>query len=103
MPWPTDGISYGGDYDPEQWLREAGTRTCASRTRQGVSFVTLGVFAWGTVETADGRVGDCRSYLFLLNHTDAERKAAANGFDLLGSEAVGPVVRLPAGGVPRAA
>jgi beta-galactosidase GanA len=45
------------------------------------------------------RVGDGRSFLFLLNHTDADRSAAAEGFDLLTGEPVGPAVTIPAGGV----
>jgi beta-galactosidase GanA len=45
------------------------------------------------------RTGDTGSFLFLLNHTDADRKATAEGFDLLAGEPVGPAVTIPAGGV----
>jgi beta-galactosidase len=45
------------------------------------------------------RVGDGSSYLFLLNHTDADRKATASGTDLLTGAEVGPVTTVPAGGV----
>jgi beta-galactosidase len=45
------------------------------------------------------RVGDGSSFLFLLNHTDADRCATASGLDLLTGEAFGPIVTIPANGV----
>ncbi|MFI2105539.1 beta-galactosidase [Isoptericola sp. NPDC019693] len=45
------------------------------------------------------RVGEDRSYLFLLNHTDTERKVDAEGHDLLTGDDVGPVTTLRPGGV----
>ncbi|MBT0768558.1 beta-galactosidase [Kineosporia sp. J2-2] len=49
-----DGLVYGGDYNPEQWPRETWTEDMRLMREAGVNLVTLGVFAWGTVETADG-------------------------------------------------
>src|SRR5690606_6843256 len=49
-----DGLAYGGDYNPEQWPREIWDEDVALMREAGVNLVTLGVFAWGTVETADG-------------------------------------------------
>jgi hypothetical protein len=90
MPWPTDGISYGGDYNPEQWPREVWDEDVRLMHEAGVNFVTLGVFAWGT---ADGRRPGRRRPLLPLPAQPHRRRAQGRG------EAVGPVVRLPAGGV----
>jgi len=54
LRWPTDGISYGGDYNPEQWPRDVWDEDVRLMREAGVGLVTLGVFAWGTVETSDG-------------------------------------------------
>ncbi len=27
VPWPTEGLSFGGDYSPEQWPREVWDET----------------------------------------------------------------------------
>jgi beta-galactosidase len=52
--WPTTGLAYGGDYNPEQWPREVWHEDVALMREAGVNVVTLGVFSWGLVETADG-------------------------------------------------
>lgn len=44
------------------------------------------------------RRSDRGSWLFLLNHTDAEASVAATGHDLLTGAEVGPTVALPPGG-----
>ena len=49
-----DGLAYGGDYNPEQWPREVWDEDVRLMREAGVNLVTLGVFAWGTVETSDG-------------------------------------------------
>ncbi|MFF1528294.1 beta-galactosidase [Cellulomonas sp. NPDC058312] len=53
VEWPTDGLSYGGDYSPEQWPREVWEQDVRLMAEAGVNVVTLGVFSWGLVETAD--------------------------------------------------
>ncbi|WP_199041129.1 beta-galactosidase [Glycomyces salinus] len=57
-PGPTprlaDGLAYGGDYNPEQFPRDVWDEDVRLMREAGVNLVTLGVFAWGTVETADG-------------------------------------------------
>ena len=53
-PWPTERISYGGDYNPEQWPREVWDEDIALMAQAGVNFVTLGVFSWSRIEPADG-------------------------------------------------
>ncbi|MEU5157362.1 beta-galactosidase [Glycomyces sp. NPDC021274] len=50
----TDGLAFGGDYNPEQWPREAWDEDVRLMREAGVNLVSLGIFAWGTVETADG-------------------------------------------------
>jgi len=54
MPWPTDGLSFGGDYNPEQWPREVWVEDVRLMRAAGVNLVTLGVFSWGLLETSDG-------------------------------------------------
>ncbi|MQM25592.1 beta-galactosidase [Glycomyces albidus] len=49
-----DGLAFGGDYNPEQWPREVWDEDVRLMREAGVNLVSLGVFAWGTVETADG-------------------------------------------------
>ncbi|WP_081913113.1 beta-galactosidase [Glycomyces sp. NRRL B-16210] len=49
-----EGLAYGGDYNPEQWPREVWDEDVRLMREAGVNLVTLGVFAWGTVETANG-------------------------------------------------
>lgn len=48
------GIGYGGDYNPEQWPRQVWDEDVDLMARAGVTFVTLGVFSWSWIETADG-------------------------------------------------
>ncbi len=51
--WPTDGLSFGGDYNPEQWPREVWDEDIKLMLEAGVNLVTLGVFSWGLVEVGD--------------------------------------------------
>jgi beta-galactosidase len=52
--WPEDRVAFGGDYNPEQWPRETWLEDVELMGRAGVSFVTLGVFAWSWLEPAKG-------------------------------------------------
>ncbi len=52
--WPTRGLSYGADYNPEQWDRATWAEDVRLMTRAGVNLVSLGIFSWGLVEVADG-------------------------------------------------
>lgn len=52
--WPTPGLSYGADYNPEQWDRDVWKEDVRLMTRAGVNLVSLGIFSWGLVEVADG-------------------------------------------------
>ncbi|WP_369853662.1 Beta-galactosidase C-terminal domain [Angustibacter sp. Root456] len=45
------------------------------------------------------RTGDGRSYLFALNHTEAEAALAVNGRDLVADTDTGGNLRLAPGGV----
>ncbi len=54
LPWPTDGFSFGGDYNPEQWDRTVWREDIALMREAGVTLVTLGVFSWGLLEVEDG-------------------------------------------------
>lgn len=48
------GIAYGGDYNPEQWPREVWDEDVRLMKDAGVNLVTLAVFSWSRLETADG-------------------------------------------------
>jgi beta-galactosidase len=52
--WPTTGISYGGDYNPEQWPEAAQVEDVALMQEAGVNFVSLGIFSWGLLEPRPG-------------------------------------------------
>ncbi|MFP3464001.1 beta-galactosidase [Leifsonia sp. SIMBA_070] len=52
--WPTEGLSFGGDYNPEQWSREVVLEDLALMREAGVNLVTLGVFSWVVHEPRDG-------------------------------------------------
>jgi len=54
VAWPTDGISYGGDYNPEQWDWDVVLEDMELMRRAGVDFVTLGVFSWVVHEPREG-------------------------------------------------
>ncbi|MDP9890819.1 beta-galactosidase [Pseudarthrobacter enclensis] len=48
------GIAYGGDYNPEQWPRAVWDEDVRLMKEAGVNLVTLAVFSWSRLETADG-------------------------------------------------
>ena len=52
--WPTNGLSYGGDYNPEQWDRAVWRDDVRLMRKAGVNIVSLGIFSWGLLEPADG-------------------------------------------------
>ncbi|WP_147794856.1 beta-galactosidase [Cellulomonas sp. Y8] len=49
------GLLYGGDYNPEQWPEDVWAEDVALMREAGVTLVTVGVFAWGTLEPEPGR------------------------------------------------
>ncbi|WP_165989525.1 beta-galactosidase [Streptomyces sp. YIM 98790] len=49
------GFAFGGDYNPEQWDRSVWDEDVALMKRAGVNLVTLGVFAWASLEPEPGR------------------------------------------------
>lgn len=53
--WPTDGLSFGGDYNPEQWSPEVWRDDIRLMREAGVNIVTLGVFSWQKLEPRDGQ------------------------------------------------
>ena len=52
--WPTDGLSFGADYNPEQWDRSVWRDDMTLMREAGVNLVSLGIFSWGLLEVADG-------------------------------------------------
>lgn len=49
------GFAFGGDYNPEQWDRAVWDEDVELMRRAGVNLVTLGVFAWSSLEPEPGR------------------------------------------------
>src|SRR5688572_8047027 len=47
-------IWYGGDYNPEQWPQEVWAEDMKLMTDCGVSLVSVGIFAWASVEPRPG-------------------------------------------------
>ena len=54
VAWPTDGLSFGGDYSPEQWPWEVVLDDMRLMREAGVTLVTLGVFSWVVHEPREG-------------------------------------------------
>ena len=46
------GYAFGGDYNPEQWDRRTWAEDVRLMRKAGVNLVTLGVFAWASLEPA---------------------------------------------------
>src|SRR5262245_39182646 len=49
------GFGFGGDYNPEQWDRPVWDEDVRLMRQAGVNLVTLGVFAWASLEPEPGR------------------------------------------------
>ncbi|WP_341946328.1 beta-galactosidase [Microbacterium sp. LWH11-1.2] len=54
VDWPTDGLSFGGDYSPEQWSWDVVLEDMELMREAGVNLVTLGVFSWVIHEPREG-------------------------------------------------
>ena len=52
--WPTGGIAYGGDYNPEQWPRHVWDEDVALMREAGVNLVSVGIFSWALLEPREG-------------------------------------------------
>ncbi|KRE93457.1 beta-galactosidase [Nocardioides sp. Soil774] len=50
MPTPLPALAFGGDYNPEQWPREAHVEDRELMRESGVDLVTLGVFSWAWLQ-----------------------------------------------------
>ncbi|HXH36504.1 MAG TPA: beta-galactosidase [Plantibacter sp.] len=53
-PWPTEALSFGGDYSPEQWPWETVLEDMELMREAAVNLVTLGVFSWSVHEPREG-------------------------------------------------
>ena len=47
-------ISYGGDYNPEQWSEDVWLEDARLMKKAGVNMVSLGIFSWGVLERSEG-------------------------------------------------
>src|SRR5690606_20254546 len=55
--WPAvQGLSYGGDYNPEQWSRDVWDTDVRLMREAGVNLVSVGIFSWGLLEVTEGEV-----------------------------------------------
>jgi beta-galactosidase len=52
MPTSLPALAFGGDYNPEQWPREAHVEDRDLMRESGVDLVTLGVFSWAWLQPA---------------------------------------------------
>ncbi|MBL7259394.1 beta-galactosidase [Paractinoplanes lichenicola] len=48
-------LEYGADYNPEQWPREVWDDDVRAMREAGVTIVSLAIFSWAKIETAEGR------------------------------------------------
>jgi beta-galactosidase len=48
--WPTDGLCYGGDYNPEQWTEDVWREDVELMRAARINFVTVGVFSWARLQ-----------------------------------------------------
>ncbi|MBM2616024.1 beta-galactosidase [Actinoplanes sp. LDG1-06] len=48
-------LEYGADYNPEQWPREVWDDDVRAMREAGVTIVSLAIFSWAKLETAEGR------------------------------------------------
>jgi beta-galactosidase len=48
-------LLFGGDYSPEQWTEDVWTEDVALMRQAGVNLVSVGIFAWASIEPAEGR------------------------------------------------
>jgi beta-galactosidase len=53
-PWSARGISFGGDYNPEQWPSSVHDEDVQLMRRAGVNLATVGVFSWAVLEPEPG-------------------------------------------------
>ncbi len=53
--WPTEGISFGGDYNPEQWPESVQEEDARLMREAHVNFVSVGIFSWALLEPVPGR------------------------------------------------
>ena len=83
-------LSYGGDYNPEQWPAEVWREDVSMMRDAGVTMVTLGVFSWAWLEPAPGvgreqlQVGEqithrCVTVGRLLRHRAVKDRLKARG------------------------
>jgi beta-galactosidase len=57
-PWPRwqrAGLTYGGDYNPEQWPEEVWTQDVRLMQEAGVNLVSVGIFSWALLQPEPGR------------------------------------------------
>ena len=47
-------ISYGGDYNPEQWPEDVWAEDVALMSEAGVNLVSIGIFSWALLEPREG-------------------------------------------------
>ncbi|MGO2541533.1 MAG: beta-galactosidase [Specibacter sp.] len=49
------GLSYGGDYNPEQWSRDIRLADIELMQQAGVNALSVGIFSWAWLEPAEGQ------------------------------------------------
>ncbi|MCC3764484.1 beta-galactosidase [Glycomyces sp. TRM65418] len=92
----TDGLAFGVDYNPEQWDRATWDEDVRLMREACVNLVSLGIFAWGTVETADG----IRDWSWMDEIVDLLHGTAI-GIDLATTTAASISMRMTSSSSPR--
>lgn len=49
------GLSYGGDYNPEQWSRDIHVEDIELMQQAGVNALSVGIFSWSWLEPSEGQ------------------------------------------------
>lgn len=52
--WPTTGLSFGGDYNPDQWPESVWDEDIELMKQAHVNIVSLGIFSWSRIEPRHG-------------------------------------------------
>lgn len=47
-------ISYGGDYNPEQWTEDVWLKDAELIKKAGVNLISVGIFSWAVLEKEEG-------------------------------------------------
>jgi beta-galactosidase len=53
LRWPTRGLAFGADYNPEQWPRAVWDEDVQAMREAGVNIVSVGIFSWAHLQPTE--------------------------------------------------